>query len=424
MNTSQIDPAGDRPGTMPGAQDRITSLDIVRGVAVLGIVIANIVGLGQPMTAAVWPGAFLSDPGPLADWLWGAQLVFVDGKLRGIFTLLFGAGLVLFYRRAEARGEGYGLLARRLFWLGVFGFAHWALLWRGDILLSYAVAGFVVMWFVTWDWHKQLALGLVGYAVGALVYFASSVPMAWAAAGDFASDAGMAQLQASLRAGEAADLADGRVEGALIASGDQAGLIAHNLSDHLASLPGETLIGLFEAAPLMLIGMGLLGAGPFDGRLPPRRQRNWGRALWLAGTLATMPIAAWAMGRGIAYWDSFAAFIGWSALPRLAAALGLLALLALWGRHAGGGLATRLAAAGRCAFSNYIGTSALALAIFAGWGLGLYGQLSRIELYGVALLIWAVMLAWPTWWLARFRHGPLEWLWRCLTYGRRFPLRR
>ena len=78
---------------MPGAQDRITSLDIVRGVAVLGIVIANIVGLGQPMTAAVWPGAFLSDPGPLADWLWGAQLVFVDGKLRGIFTLLFGAGL-------------------------------------------------------------------------------------------------------------------------------------------------------------------------------------------------------------------------------------------------------------------------------------------------------------------------------------------
>lgn len=424
MNTSQIDGAPGRPGPIPAAGERLASLDIVRGVAVLGIVIANIMGLGQPMTAGVWPGAFLSDPGLLADWLWGAQLVLVDGKLRGVFSLLFGAGLVLFYRRSEARGAGYGLAARRLWWLGLFGLAHWALLWRGDILLPYAVTGLVVMWFVSWDWTKQLALGLIGYGVGAVVGFASSVPMAWTAGGSFAPGSGMADLQTSLRAAQATDIADGRVEAALLRSGDQAGVIAHTIRDHLSALPLETLIGLFETAPLMLIGMALLGAGLFDGRIEARRQRLWGWALWLAGTLATVPIAAWAISRGITYWDSFAAFTGWSALPRLAAALGLTALLALWGRQAAGRLAARLAAAGRCAFSNYIGTSALALAVFAGWGLGLYGQLSRLELYGVTVLFWAVMLAWPTWWLARFRYGPLEWLWRCLTYGRRFPLRR
>ena len=103
--------------------------------------------------------------------------------------------------------------------------------------------------------------------------------------------------------------------------------------------------------------------------------------------------------------------------------LGLMALLASWGRVATGWLARRLGAAGRCAFTNYIGCSALALVVFSGWGLGLFGKLGRLELYGVMLAFWAIMLAWPVWWLARFRHGPLEWAWRCLTYGRWLPLR-
>jgi uncharacterized protein len=424
VNTSQIDIAENRPGPISAAEDRIASLDVVRGVAVLGIVVANIIGLGQPMTAGVWPDAFLSPAGPAADLLWSAQLVLIDGKFRGLFTLMFGAGLALFYRRAWSRGGGYGLVARRLGWLGVFGFAHWALLWRGDILLSYAVAGFVVMWFASWEWQKQLTLGLIGYSVGALIGFASSVPLALAAGGSLSASSGVSEMQRSLRTLEAADLADGQVEAELLRDGDQAGLIAHALSDHLPSLPKETLFGLFEAAPLMLIGMGLLGAGLFDGRIAARRQRMWGWTLWLAGTLATIPIAAWGMARGITYWDSFAALTGWSSLPRLAAAAGLLALLALWAQSATGWLAKRLAAAGRCALTNYIGTSGLALAVFAGWGLGLFGQLTRLELYGIAVLIWIVMLAWPVWWLARYRYGPLEWLWRCLTYGWRFPVRR
>jgi uncharacterized protein len=179
---------------------------------------------------------------------------------------------------------------------------------------------------------------------------------------------------------------------------------------------------LFETLPLLLIGMSLVSAGVFDGRADPRRQRRWGVALWIAGTAATAAIAGSAMRGGIAYQEGLVD-PAWTAFPALASSLGLMALLASWGRVATGWLARRLGAAGRCAFTNYIGCSALALVVFSGWGLGLFGKLGRLELYGVMLAFWAIMLAWPVWWLARFRHGPLEWAWRCLTYGRWLPLR-
>ena len=104
--------------------------------------------------------------------------------------------------------------------------------------------------------------------------------------------------------------------------------------------------------------------------------------------------------------------------------LGLAALLALWGPRATGWLGRRISAAGRMAFSNYLGTSILMLFVFHGWALGLFGELTRPALYGVMLATWAIMLIWSPAWLARYRFGPLEWLWRCLTYMRIFPIRR
>ena len=267
MNTSQT-PA---PQTFPMPNEaegaRIAALDVVRGIAVLGILAANIVAFGQGMTAYGWPGGFFAPPGPFADWLWGAQLVLVDGKFRGLFTLLFGAGMVLFFRRAQAKGAGHGLLARRLGWLGLFGFAHWALLWRGDILLSYAIGGLAVLAFVGWEWTRQLTLGLIGYTVGTIaVTAAAAAPMVVAALPRTAeARAGLAQAKAD-------EIADGKVEAALSMAGDYGGMIRHTLGEHLALLPGDTLPVLFETVPLMLIGMALLGAGAFDGRLAPRRQ--------------------------------------------------------------------------------------------------------------------------------------------------------
>lgn len=411
----------ERPAT--GAE-RIAALDLVRGVAVLGIVIANIIGFGQPPLAYNWPGAFLSGAGPMSEELWAAQLVLVDGKFRGLFTLLFGAGLVLFHRRAEARGEGLPLLARRLGWLGLFGFLHWLLLWRGDILMSYAFAGLVVMWFAGWEWHKQLTLGVIAFALGAIASFASSIPIADAARGSWPDGSVQAALRSSLHEVMAADLADNAREAGLTSTGDYAGKVVHALHSHLADLPDELMFALLETGPLMLIGMALFGAGVFDGALGHRKMRRWGWGLWLSGTLAALAVALSTLRQGLDYWTTFAALNGWMPVPQGLAAVGLLVLLAHWGSRAKGPLAKLLAQAGRCAFTNYIGTSVVALFVFSGLGLGLFGKLDRLELYGVVMLFWLLMLAWPPLWLARYRHGPLEWAWRCLTYGRMLPLLR
>lgn len=414
------------PASLPHAapDGRIASLDIVRGVAVLGIVVANIIGLGQPMTAYTYPGAFLTPPTAWDDGLWGAQLVLIDGKLRALFTLLFGSGLVLFLRRAAARdaagarGPGAAaLLARRLGWLALFGFAHWLLLWRGDILMSYALAGILVMWLAPMAPHKQLALGLAAYLAGAAVRFAASVPLAATAQGNHAAGSGMAAMREAMLAAESADLSDGQAEAGFQIAGDYAGMVAHTLHTHLSDLPIELGFAMLEAAPLALIGMGLAGLGLVGGAIPRARLALWGGVLWAIGTAATLPIAIWAAAGGVTYWDSFAAFNGWLPVPQLLSALGLMALLFAWAEGARGWLARRLGEAGRCAFTNYIGTSALALVIFPAWGLGLFGTLNRVELYALVPVFWAVMLAWPAWWLAHHRQGPLEWLWRRLTYG-------
>jgi uncharacterized protein len=276
--------------------------------------------------------------------------------------------------------------------------------------MTYAVAGLVALPFITWPAQKQFALGLAGYLVGAAVLWAVVILLT-------AVDPGGLDRVAQ------EDLADGAREAAIMAGGDYGAWVAHSFQEHWADLPASLLWSLFETVPLVLIGMSLVAAGLFDGRADPRRQLRWGLAMWLAGTAATAMIAGSALRDGISYPESMAT-PSWSAFPALAASLGLLAVLALWGQRTQGWLARRLADAGRCAFTNYIGTSALALAVFSGCGLGLFGKLGRLELYGVMLAFWALMLAWPGWWLARFRHGPLEWLWRCLTYWRRLPLRR
>jgi uncharacterized protein len=138
----------------------------------------------------------------------------------------------------------------------------------------------------------------------------------------------------------------------------------------------------------------------------------------------TLGLALWALADGLTYTGTMFAFLGPQSLTRLPVVIGLAALLALWGPQATGRLGSRLTAAGRMAFSNYIGTSLVMLVVFQAWGLDLFGALDRPRLYLVVLAAWVLMIAWSKPWLKRFRYGPLEWLWRCLTYGRAVPLRK
>ena len=404
--------------------NRIGSLDFIRGIAVMGILAANIVAFGQPFAAYMYPDAFTVPHSEAEDWMWVAQFVLIDSKMRGLFSLLFGAGMYLFLEKAWARGQGSWLQAQRLFWLGLFGLLHFFFIWRGDILFLYACAGLAGLLFVGLSRGKQLLLGILGYLGGVLLYtgFVGFLPLV--ADGEVGQRPAFSQMAEELEAEKQADLADGALETRLISDGDYVAWVGHNLTEHGDDLPFSLFIFWFETLPLMLIGMAAYRYGLFDGGLDPGRQRKWGWGLLVLGTAATIPIALWAKAGGYTYYGTLAAMVGWSMFPRGLVILGLAALLALWGQRASGWLAERIAAAGRAAFTNYLGTSILMLLVFHGWAGGLFGKLGRSELYLVALATWVIMLLWSKPWLERYRFGPLEWLWRCLTYRRLFPLKR
>ncbi|WP_432199612.1 DUF418 domain-containing protein [Erythrobacter sp. W53] len=398
---------------------RIASLDFIRGLAVMGILAANIVAFGQPFSAYMYPAAFLTPHGEAEGWMWVAQFVLIDGKMRGLFTLLFGAGLYLFMENAWAKGAGRGLQVRRLLLLGLFGLVHFFFIWRGDILFLYSVAGLFALLFIKLSAKRQLLLGVLGYLFGGLLYMGMGAAMEASASGAFGEEQ-VAEMEAS----KAEELAGGVLEAEIIRSGDYAEHVARNFTEHASDLAFTLFLFAFETLPLMLIGMALYRMGLFSGGLNQTKQRMWGWIGLLVGAAAHVPIALAARADGFDYYGTLAAFTGWSHFPRLAMTLGLAALLALWGQHAGGWLAQRVSAAGRAAFTNYLGTSVVMLFVFHGWAGGLYGELTRGELYIVTLLTCALMLAWSKPWLDRYRYGPLEWLWRCLTYGRLFALRR
>ncbi|WP_296674777.1 DUF418 domain-containing protein [Novosphingobium sp.] len=412
---------------MPVTQaERLVSLDFIRGIAVLGIVFANIAAFGQTMMAYIWPPALAEGPTSIDKLFWLIQYILVDGKMRGLFTLLFGAGMMLFMERAWARGATRWLQARRLGWLLLFGLLHLLLLWHGDILHGYAISGIILLAAMKWQPRTKLITGLVLYMLGSLA-FGAQMGGSYAASvnPEIAAKLKPEQRKEILGAGERT-LAKNAETIALYRDGSFFDVARHMTVDKAGQTLGQSLFFSFmETVPLALMGMALFEMGLFSGGMNAGAMRKWGWAGLIAGSAATLALGLWAYRADFPFMLTLLVFVGASPLPRLAVILGLAALLAQWApRAVGGALGARLVAAGRMAFSNYLGTSLLLVPIFNGWGLGLFGQFGRVELFGFVLAVWALMLLWSKPWLEHFRYGPLEWLWRCLTYWRIFPLRR
>jgi uncharacterized protein len=407
-----------------GASERIVTLDFIRGVAVLGILFANIVAFSQPHIAYSWPGGLAKPMGPADTAVWLAQFLFIDGKMRGLFTLLFGAGMALFMDRAWERGQSLWLQLRRLLWLGAFGLAHFLFLFWGDILFMYAEAGLAALLFLRLDARRLLGIGIVWYVMGSF-YVAEPY-------------AGVVLLEESRAAQQAAPddyrrieddwnnkLKDAEAESAAFRAGSyrsELEFIADKRAPDLLRFPWFVV---FETIPLMLIGMALYRYGLFAGGFAPATLRRWGWAGVAAGIGFSLPLGLWALAKGFPPFLSRFVADDATQIPHLLMIVGYAALLTAWApKLAGGWLGERLVAAGRMAFSNYIGTSLVMMLVFRSWAGGLFGELGRVELLAPLLLGWALMLAWSKPWLDRFRYGPLEWAWRCLTYWRVFPFRR
>jgi uncharacterized protein len=416
---------GPAPVTPVASGDRIGALDFIRGLAVMGILAANIVAFGQPFEAYMYPAAFMTEPGDPGGWMWITQFILIDGKMRGLFTLLFGAGMYLFMEKAWARGATRALQAWRLAILMAFGLIHFFFIWAGDILFYYALFGMIALACLNWSVKTQLWVGLAAYTVGAIA-FAAMFTLMWAVAdtpfGESAPQ--LIEQREAMQSGIETTLAHGEVPNATIASGDYAGLVTHRLTEQWSEPFSNALLFGLETLPLMLIGIALYRMGFFSGGFDRGKMLRWGWAGLLIGGLVHLAIGLVIQAGGFSFYGTLTAFVGWSVLPRLWMVLGMAALLVVYAPSATGWLGQRVRAAGRAAFTNYLGTSIVMMFVFHGWALGLFGDLNRPQLYLVVVLAWVGMLAWSKPWLDRYRYGPLEWLWRCLTYRQVFPLRK
>lgn len=412
----------DSQATSPAAPvqggERFVALDLMRGIAVLGILLANVVAFGHVDLAYYWPPA-LPQGGNAGDrWLWLAHFVLVDGKFRGLFTILFGAGLVLFVERMGGEERAIVLQLRRLALLALIGLLHFFLLFHGDILFGYAVAGAFALLAIRLPTEKLLALGLIWALVGAAFGTLSYYPPAMIESGMNAVSSDIRSYYAGHWEGQIAEAAR---QASIMREGSYGDVLAHRVNEESGLLAFYASFAFFETIPLMLLGMGLYRSGVFS---RPGDGGALARGGVILGVSLNLAVGLWVMAHGFAPYVTQLAFFGLSGFANLPLLLGATVLLANWAaRPHESWLAQRLVLAGRMALSNYVGTSLLMMLVFHGWAGSLFGQLHRAELLLVVLLGWAAMLTFSRVWLGRFRQGPLEWAWRCLTYGRRFPNR-
>ena len=403
--------------------ERIVTLDVIRGIAVMGIFSVNIVDFSMIQAAYLNPAGYGGWHG--ADGLvWALNMLFVDGKFRSLFSMLFGASMLLVIDRAERSGEsGWAVHWRRMAVLLAIGAAHAILLWRGDILTLYATTGLVAFLFRKMTVEKLAALGLSLSLTNLLLFGAIAATLVHQdLAAHGANPTAEILRNWNANAGSFFPTAEAIAADKAIYSGSWLAIVTHEASGAGQILVNNVLL-LPDTLGLMLLGMAAYKSGFLTGEWTDDRYlwvAKWGIAIGLAGfgglvaaDFATRFYVPLVLGGFMAAMVPF----------RLAMAFGYAAAIVLIFRRASD-IRARFAAVGRAAFTNYLGTSLVATAVFYGWGLGLYGKVTRAEAWLLVPIVWALMLLWSMPWLDRFNYGPFDWLWRSLSRGKLQPMRK
>lgn len=417
--------------------ERVAALDTLRGVAVLGILLMNILSFGLPMAAGGNPYVAGGADGPnLAYWF--VNQVLFEGKMRCLFSMMFGAGMLILTERAgRAGGEtAADVYYRRVIWLIVFGLLHAYLLWYGDILYWYGVIGLILF-----PLRKVRAGGLLfaGFLLASiLVPKALLAHMELEEARVKADEARAAKNESkTLTEEQQAALAAwaARREEALPPRERTEKEIAAHKGTYIEVLKERVKVvemmqssavyrwGLPDVAAMMLIGMGLFKLGVFTAARSPQ----FYALLALFGYGVGIPLNFWV---GLEHLDTGFdptrdSQIGLATYNygRLSVALGHVAVVMLICQHGWLGFLTRrLAAVGRMPLSNYFFQTVACVLVFEGYGLGMFGALQRYELLYVVLGVWTAQLVFSPVWLYFFRYGPAEWVWRALTYWQWPPI--
>lgn len=420
------------------AEDRISSVDMLRGFALLGILLMNIQNFGLPSAAYDNPSAW----GGATGWnlyYWVANQILFEGKMRFLFSMLFGAGVVLLTERAERRGAGIAtadIYLRRNLWLVLLGMIHGYFIWDGDILYSYGLAGLGLFVFRVLSVKRLLISAavvflLINISTAGFVYSQlNKRPEALAALKIEEKKRTKEQTKAIEAYQETLDSYDSvkrraRIEeqvtemrkGYFAAIGYRAG---HTFGMQTAAM---LKFLLWDVVFPMLLGMALYKSGT----LSAEKSASFYAKLMLGGYALGLPaliyLTQWIVS---SHWDPWTLpwLMAGYAYGRLTIGLGHLGLLLLifklgWFRP----ITWLLSKVGQMALTNYLLTSILMTLYFNGYGFGMFAVLERHQLLFVVFSMWSINLIVSPLWLRQFRFGPVEWAWRSLTYWKRQPFR-
>lgn len=388
------------------SNERIATLDILRGLALLGILLMNLEAFSGPLDLSFtgidvhWQG--------MDRWADAFVYIFVQGKFFTLFSLLFGAGFAVMAQRAEVAGRDFTrFYLRRSLGLLIIGLLHAVLVWSGDILLTYALLSFVLLAFREAPRSWLPVLGIAAYlgAVALMMLLGAVMSL-------LPDDATAAQTASMQAASEAQRQA--------YAHGSYGQAVIQRLRDLGMALGALLLVGP-QVLGMFLIGAWFARSGAVA--QPQDYPRLYACLRWVALPvgLGVMLYSVWllpyvAPGR---FDLRTGAIYALNAVAGLLMCTGYLAWGVRWS-----GLLHWLAPAGRMALSNYLAQSLVCTFVFYGYGLGWFEQMGRAWQLLFAVALFAAQVVFSRWWLQRFRFGPAEWLWRGFTYLQLPPLRR
>ncbi|MFU8843724.1 MAG: DUF418 domain-containing protein [Bacteroidales bacterium] len=417
--------------------DRIHSLDVMRGIVLFGILLMNIVMFGlygsynDPTVAGGSTGFNL--------FSWAANNMLFEGTMRALFSLLFGVGMYVLLDRLEKKGAGISaadIYFRRLLWLLLFGLIHgYLLLWTGEILYNYALMGFIVFAFRNMAPRKLMIVAAVLFSIGALWNYAehrSNIQFVGAAEKarvirDDGGELSFEQREALhkwetmelKRSPEYVEAFNEKMHGGYIS------LVAHLAPINMKYDKKFTYrYDVWDILSMMLLGIALFKWNILSAK---RSYRFYGAMValgYLFGLSVNYYETQLIMSNDFSFLAFSQSYITYD-IGRIGMALGHIGLIMIFCKIPyGSWLKNRFGAAGKMALTNYIMHSVICMFVFTGVGFSLFGKLQRYELLYVVFSIWIFQLIISPLWLKYYYFGPLEWLWRNLSYGKRHPFRK
>jgi uncharacterized protein len=397
------------------SKERVISIDVLRGVAVLGILVMNIQNFSMPGAAYMNPTAY-GDLTGINKLVWILSHILTSGKFMSIFSMLFGAGILLFTDKAISKGRRSGPVHyRRMMWLLLFGLLHAYLLWHGDILVAYSLCGMLAFVFRKKSPKKLAWISLVFFVVPSLIYmlFYFSLPY-W-------PEEALNNMMQTWSPDDATILKE----------------ITAMQGSWIQQMEIRAPMALFMQTGLFLMGsswivlsMMLLGMALYKWKImSAERSVKFYTTLAIFGLFVGYSLAGIGAYLNFSHgWElRYSMFLGgyFNYVGSVAVALGYIAIVMIICKSVSWGWFKNLfASVGKMAFTNYILMTLIATFIFYGHGLGLFGEVDRIYQLLITFGVWVIILIISPIWLKYYRFGPLEWLWRSLTYWKRQPLRK